>query len=188
MPMDEIEFDCEDKMERAVEFLRHELRTVRTGRASTALVDHLKVEVHAYGTSMELRELASTATPEPALIVVKPFDPATGKDIERAIQNSDIGITPLSDGRVIRLPVPPLSGERRQQLTQQIRKLGETQKVAIRNARRDANKQIDAEKKDKVLSEDDADRCRENVQQLTNKYESKVDELVEAKTKEVQEV
>ena len=89
---------------------------------------------------------------------------------------------------VIRLPVPPLSGERRQQLTQQIRKLGETQKVAIRNARRDANRQIDAEKKDKILSEDDADRCHDNVQELTDKYEGKVDELVEAKTKEVQEV
>lgn len=188
MPMEEIEFECEEKMERAVDFLRTELRTVRTGRASVGLVDHIKVDVSAYGATSDLRELATLSTPEPNLIVIKPFDPNTLKDIDRAIESSNIGITPMSDGRIIRLPIPPLSGERRQQLIQQIKKMAETQRVAIRNARRDANKQIDTEKKSGELSEDDADRCRDNVQELTDKYEAEVDALLEKKTAELEEI
>ena len=188
MPMDEIEFECEDKMERAVEFLRNEFRTVRTGRASVGLVDHLKIPVASYDTTMDLRELATLSTPEPALIVIKPFDPSTLKDIERAIEATNIGITPVSDGRIIRLPVPALSGERRQQLVQQIRKMAEAQRVAIRNARRDANKQIDVEKKKGELSEDDADRCHDNVQELTGTYEKQIDELLGTKSKELEEL
>lgn len=188
MSMDEIEFECEEKMERSVDFFRSELRTVRTGRASTGLVDHLKIEVASYGSTMELRELATLSTPEPTLIVIKPFDPSTLKDIERGIEAGNIGITPVSDGRIIRLPVPPLSGERRQQLVQQIGKMAEAQRVAIRNARRDANKQIEAEKKKGDLSEDDADRCHDNVQELTDKYEKQIDELLEQKSKELEEI
>lgn len=188
MAMEEIEFEAEEKMEKAVDVLRHEFRTIRTGRASTGLVEHLKVSVESYGSTMELRELAALGTPEPSLILIKPFDPGTLKDIARAIEVSNIGITPVSDGRVVRLPIPPLSGERRQQLIQQIKKMAEVQRVAIRNARRDANKTIDAEKKDSSLPEDDADRCRENVQELTNKYEEKVDKLVKGKSKEIKEV
>jgi len=188
MPMDEIEFETEDLMEKAVDFLRQEYRSIRTGRASTGLVEHLKVEVASYGSTMDLRELAGLSTPEPTLLVIKPFDPSTLKDIERAIERSNIGITPINDGRVIRLPVPPLSGERRQQLTQQIKKMAEAQRVVIRSARRDANKAIDAEKKDGTLPEDDAERGHENIQELTSKYEKRVDELVEAKSKEIQEV
>jgi len=188
MPMDEIEFEAEAAMEKAVDFLRREFRTVRTGRASTGLVEHLKIEVPSYSTSMELRELAALSAPEPTLILVKPFDPNTLKDIERGILNANIGITPGSDGRVVRLPVPPLSGERRTQIVGQIKKMAEGQRVTVRNARRDANKQIDAEKKDGTLSEDDADRCRENIQELTKRYESQIDELLEAKTRELQEV
>jgi len=188
MPMDEIEFEAEESMEKAVDFLHQEYRTIRTGRASTGLVEHLKVEVASYGSTMDLRELAGLSTPEPTLILIKPFDPNTLKDIERAIERSNIGITPINDGRVIRLPIPPLSGERRQQLTQQIRKMAEAQRVTIRNARRDANKAIDAEKKDGTLPEDDAERCHENIQELTSKYEKRIDELVDAKAKEIQEV
>ena len=188
MPMDEIEFACEDKMERAVEFFRQEIRSVRTGRASTALVEHVRVTVEAYGGPMDLRDLAHLSAPESSLIVVKPYDPGITKDIERAIQNSGIGITPSSDGKVIRLPVPALSGERRQQLVAQIKKMAETQRVALRNARREANKQIDAEKKESILAEDDADRGKENIQELTKTYEKKVGQLLEAKTKEVQGV
>ncbi len=188
MPADEIEFECEESMEKAADFLRQELRTVRTGRASPGLVDHLKVPVESYGSTMELRELASISVPQTNLLLLKPFDPATLKDIERAIQTSDIGITPMSDGKVIRLPVPPLSGERRQQLLGQVRKLGEKQKVAIRNIRRDANKQIDAEQKEKKIAEDDAERSKENVQELTRKFENQVDKLVSAKAKEIEEV
>jgi ribosome recycling factor len=188
MPMDEIEFEAEDLMEKAVDFLRQEYRTIRTGRASVGLVEHLKVDVASYGSTMELRELAGLSTPEPTLLVIKPFDPSTLKDIERAIERSNIGITPVNDGRVIRLPVPPLSGERRQQLIQQIKRMAEAQRVAIRNARRDANKAIDVEKKDGTLPEDDAERCRDNIQELTTQYEKRIDELVEAKSKEIQEV
>lgn len=188
MPADEIEFECEAAMEKAVEFFRRELRGIRTGRASPGLVEHLKVEVPSYGATMELRELATITTPDPTMILIKPFDPSTSKDIERAIQNSDIGITPLGDGKLIRLPVPPLSGERRQQLTQHVRKLAEAQRVTIRNARRDANKQIDAEEKEGTLPEDDAERARKNVQSLTEKYEAAIDQLLASKTREIQEI
>ena len=188
MPMDEIEFEAEEKMDKAVDFLRNDLRTVRTGRASTALVEHMKVEVASYGSTMTLRELAGLSTPEPQLILIKPFDPATTKDIERAIESSNLGITPRSDGRVIRLPIPPLSGERRQQLISQIKKLAEEQRTAVRNIRRDANKTVDAEKKDGAMPEDDADRCRENIQTLIKKYEQQIDNILKAKTEEIEAV
>jgi len=187
MPIDEIEFECEEQMEKAVDFLRQELRTVRTGRASPGLVEHLKISVESYGSTMELRELASISVPESNQLLIKPYDPGTLKDIERAIQGSEIGITPMSDGKVIRLPVPPLSGERRQQMLGQVRKMGETQKVAVRNIRRDANKRIDTEQKDKKITEDDADRSKENIQELTKKSEDKIDELVSMKCKEIEE-
>ncbi|MHC4442278.1 MAG: ribosome recycling factor [Planctomycetota bacterium] len=188
MPIDEIEFECEEYMEKAVAFLTQELRTVRTGRASTGLVEHLKVSVESYGSTMELRELASISIPQSNQLLIKPYDPGAIKDIERAIQSSDIGITPISDGKIIRLPVPPLSGERRQQLLGQVRKMGESQKVAIRNIRRDANKKIDAEQKEKKISEDDADSAKEDIQELTKKYEENVESLVDKKCKEVEEV
>jgi ribosome recycling factor len=187
MSVEEIEFECEESMEKATDFLRQELRTVRTGRASPGLVEHIKVSFESYGSTMDLRELASISVPESNQLVLKPFDPGTLKDIEKAIQGSEIGITPMSDGKVIRLPVPPLSGERRQQLLGQVRKLGEGQKVAIRNVRRDANKRVDAEQKAKTVSEDDADKAKENIQELTRKFEAQVDTLVANKTKEIEE-
>lgn len=188
MPAEEIEFECEAAMEKAVEYYRQELRGIRTGRASTGLVDHLKVEVPSYGSTMELRELATISTPDPTMILIKPFDPSTSKDIERAIQNSDIGITPIGDGKMIRLPVPPLSGERRQQLTSHIKKLAEAQRVSIRNARRDANKQVDMEEKEGTLPEDDAEKLKEMIQKLTERFEKLVDDLLAGKSKEIQEV
>lgn len=187
MPADEIEFECEELMDKAVDFLRSELRSVRSGRASPGLVENLRISVESYGTTMGLRELASISVPEGNQLLIKPYDPSVLKDIERAIQASDIGITPMNDGKVIRLPVPPLSGERRQQLLGQVRKLGEAQKVAIRNIRRDANKKLDADEKDKKISEDDAEKAKERVQELTKKYEEQVDTLVAAKSKEIQE-
>ena len=187
MPLDEIEFECEAAMEKVVDFFKREVRGVRTGRASPALVENLKIEVAAYGSTMELRELASVTAPEGSLLVVKPFDPTTIKDIEKGLQNSGLGITPQGDGKVIRLPIPPLSGERRQQLVIQVKKMAETQRVAVRNARRDANKTIDAEKKDSILTEDDAERGKESIQDLTNKYEKQIDAVLVAKTKEIQE-
>ena len=188
MPMDEIEFECESQMEKAVEYFRSELRGVRTGRASAGLVEHLKIEVPSYGSTMDLRELASFSIPEPTCILVKPFDPSILKDIERGIRNSSVGISPVKEGKMLRLTIPPLSGERRHQLIVQVGKMAEAQRVAVRNARRDANKQIDVEQKAGQLSEDDAKKCKDNIQELTKKYEGIIDSGLEAKTKEIQTV
>ncbi len=187
MTADQIEKNCKATMAKCVEYLKDELRGVRTGRASPGLVDHLKVAVRSYGSSMNLRDLATISAPDPATVLIKPFDPNTVKDIERAIQTSDIGITPASDGKLIRLPIPPLSGERRTQLVGQVKKMGETQKVAIRNVRREANKQIDAAQKDSTLSEDEAKAAKDRVQKLTGKHEGEVDSLTTAKGKELEE-
>ncbi|MCK6456159.1 MAG: ribosome recycling factor [Phycisphaerae bacterium] len=189
MALDEIEFEAEEKMEKSVEFLKKEYRAVRTGRASPGLVEHLKIKVASYGDApMDLRSLATISVPDPTLLVIKPFDPSTLKDIERGLQESDIGINPQSDGKVIRLPVPPLSGERRNQIIAQLKKLAEGQKIALRNARRDAIQQIDAGKKAGDIPEDDAARGHENIDKLIKQYEAQIDELTNAKTKEVQQV
>lgn len=186
MPLDDILLQAEEGMSDAVEFLKSELRGIRTGRASTALVEHIKVNY--FGAMTDLRQLAGLSTPEANLIVIKPFDPTSIKEIDRAIQASSLGITPQSDGRIIRLVVPSLSGERRKQLAQQVSKLGEQAKLVIRNARRDANKIIDTEEKEGTLPEDDAEKGREQVQDLTKDYEKKVDEALAAKVKEIEEV
>ncbi|MCK4659856.1 MAG: ribosome recycling factor [Phycisphaerae bacterium] len=183
----DLERECKAAMAKAIEYFKQELRGVRTGRASPGLVEHLRIEVPSYGSTMELRELASVTAPEPSLLVVKPFDPGTLKDIERGISTSDIGITPQSDGKSIRLPVPALSGERRKQMVQQAKKMAEAQKVAIRNVRRDTNKHIDAEKKNSTLTEDEADTAKEKTQKLTKQHEDQIDTLVASKTKEIEE-
>ena len=183
MPTDDILLECEEKMEKAVEFFRKELRGIRTGRASAGLVEHIRVEY--YGSPTELRQLASIAVPEPDMIVIKPFDPSSVKDIERTIQASDLGITPNADGKIIRLPIPPLSVERRTRLAGQLKKMAEEARVAIRNIRRDANKDADKEQKEGLLREDDARKCKEGVQDLTDEYGEKIDELLEEKNSEV---
>lgn len=188
MPLSAIEKDCASKMRKALEFLKQELRGVRTGRASSALVDHIRVEVASYGSTMELRELASVSTPEPSTLLIKPFDPSTLKDLERALQSSDLGISPMNDGKSIRLPIPPLSGERRQQLLRTIREMGESQKVAVRNVRRDANKSVDAAEKAKSVSEDEAKDAKTRTQKLTKKHEDEMDELLKAKAVEIEEI
>lgn len=186
--MSTIEKECSGKMAKAVEFLKHQLRGVRTGRAHPGLVEHIKIEVRAYGSAMELRELATISVPDPGTLLVKPFDPSTLKDIERGLQSSNLGITPQSDGKAIRLPIPPLSGERHQQLAQQVKKMAETQKIAVRNARRDANKAVDSAEKDKTLAEDTAKDLKDSIQTLTRKHEDQIESVVAAKTKELEEV
>lgn len=188
MPLDKTIAEAESQMKKAVEFLKQELRTVRTGRATTGLVENMKVEVASYGSTMALRELASVGVADGNTIVIKPYDPSTAKDIQRAIETSDLGINPQSDGKVVRLPVPPLSTERRNQLANHVKQLAEQQKVSIRNARRDANKQLEAEKKAKTLPEDDADRGQERTQKLTDDYIKQIDAAVEEKTKDIMEV
>jgi len=188
MAIDDVLLEAEERMEKAVEFLKHEFRGVRSGRASTGLVEGLKVEVTAYGSSMTLRELANIAVAEGNVIVIKPFDPSTAKDIERALEKSELGINPQSDGKIIRLPVPPLSTERRNQLVARVKQLAEQQKVAVRNARRDANKALEAEKKAGTASEDDVKRAENEVQKLTDRYCQQIDNLLRQKTQEIMEV
>ncbi len=185
MPIDDIILLVEDEMDSAVKYLRAEFAGIRTGRASSGLVDHLKVEY--YGSPTDLRQLASIATPEANLIVIKPFDPTGIKDIEKAIKASDLGINPMMDGKIIRLQVPPLSMERRQQLIGQLKKMAEASRVTLRNARRDGNKTADKEQKDSQMTEDECKNCKELIQDLIKKFEGQVNEALAAKTVEIQE-
>ena len=183
MPVDDVLMDCEMHMEKAVDHLQHELRGIRTGRASPALVEHIRVEY--YGSPTDLRSIASISVPEATQILIKPFSPQDMKAIERAINDSKIGLTPHSDGKTLRLVLPPLSQERRQQLVGQCKTFAEAAKVAIRNARRDANKTLDTEQKGGVVTEDDLKHGKDQVQELTKTYEGKVDQLIEHKQKEI---
>src|SRR6201998_2274571 len=153
MTSDEILLDTEERMEKALGVFRDELRGLRTGRASPALVDMLKVEY--YGSPTPLRQLAQISTPDPQQIVIRPFDPGCVKDIEKAIRASDLGMSPNNDGKMIRLTVPTMSGEQRQKMVARIKKSAEEAKVALRNIRRDANKHFDVAEKDKTLTEDE---------------------------------
>ncbi len=186
MAMDEILLDVEEKMEHAAAYLGIEFRGIRTGRASAGLVDHIKVDY--YGSPTDLRQLATISTPDATMIVIKPFDPSSLKDIERAIMASELGITPSADGKVIRLSVPSLSTERREKLVGQIKKMAEAAKVAIRNARRDGNKDADKQEKASELTEDETKKGKDGIQNLTKKYESKIDASLKAKTVEIEEI
>ena len=186
MTPEEITFDAEERMEKAVEVLKDELRGIRTGRAHPGLVDSLRVEY--YGSPTPLKQLANVATPEAQLIVIRPFDPTSLKEIEKAILASDLGLTPMSDGRVIRLSIPPLSGERRKQLVHRVKELAEESRVAVRNIRRDANKHAEKAEKDKELSEDDCERLKGEIQKLTKTYEDKINEMAGKKEVEVMQV
>jgi ribosome recycling factor len=185
MSADEILLDVEERMEKAVDKLKHDLAGIRTGRANPGLVDSLRVE--AYGSPTPIKQLASIGAPEPTQIVIRPFDPGTLKDIEKAILASGLGLTPMNDGKLIRLNVPPLSTETRRKLVGRIKELAEEAKVAIRNVRRDGNKQSDQEEKDKILSEDDCTNLKEEIQELTKKFENRASELAKSKEQEVME-
>lgn len=185
MNAEEILLDAEDRMEKAVDVLKKNLAGIRTGRANPGLVDSLRV--NAYGSTSPIKQLASVSTPEPTQIVIRPYDPSTIKDIEKAIIAGDLGFNPQNDGRVIRINIPPLSGEVRKKMVGRIKELAEEARVAIRNVRRDANKAADQAEKDKELSEDDRDRVKDEVQELTKKFEQKVNDLAKAREKDVLE-
>ena len=185
MSVDELLMDVEERMEKAVDVLKHALSGIRTGRANPGLVDSLRVEV--YGAPTPIKQLASVSAPEPNQIVVRPFDPSTIKDIEKAIQASGLGFNPLNDGKLLRLMVPPLTTEVRRKLVARIKELSEEAKVAIRNVRRDGNKAAEVGEKEKTLTEDDMKRAKEEVQELTKNYENKVVELARNKENEVME-
>jgi ribosome recycling factor len=185
MAVDDHLLEAEERMEKAVDRLKGEYRTVRTGRASAGLVEHLKVDY--YGSPTELRQMANISCPDALLIVIKPFDGSMTQTIVKAIQASEIGIAPSTDGKVIRLSVPPLSEERRRQIVHQLKEMAEEVRVALRNVRRDAIKAIDAEDKAKTASEDDIKRGEKEATELVHKYETMADDLLAAKTKEVLE-
>ncbi len=185
MTEDEILMDAEQRMDKAVSVLSHQLTGIRTGRANPGLVDGLKVEI--YGSTTPIKQLASVGTPEPQQILIRPYDPSSIKEIEKAIVAGDIGLTPQNDGRVIRLNVPPLSGEVRKKMVGRIKDLAEEARVSIRNIRRDANKHADTAEKDKEMSEDERDRCKDKVQELTKTYETQVNEAAKTREAEVLE-
>ena len=183
MPTKATVSDTESKMKKAVDILHDELKTVRSGKASTGLVENIKADF--YGTPTPLKQMATLATPQMDMIVIKPFDPASIKEIEKAIKASDLSIAPIVDGKVIRLNIPALSEERRTQLVQQAKQTGEQTKVSIRNIRRDANKHLEKEQKDKTITEDDLDKGKKQVDDITKKYIDKVDELIKSKSDEI---
>ena len=186
MSIDEILFDAEETMEKALEHLKHELRGLRTGRASTSLVEYIKVDY--YGSPADSRSLASLTTPDASSILIKPFDPGSLKEIVKALETANLGINPQSDGKQIRLNLPPLSGERRQQLVGKVKEAAEQARVSLRNIRRDANKHVDNLAKESKITEDQAKKGREDVQNLLKDFEGKVEALVTAKQKEITEV
>ncbi len=188
MDLDSILLEAEEAMDKALEYLKKELSGVRTGRASPGLVEFVKVE--AYGAESDLRSLAMVSVPEPTQIHIKPFDPSTVTDIVKGIEKAGLGLNPMVDGKMVRLNIPPLSGDRRKQLIGSVKQMGEQAKVTIRNARRDANKHIDAAEKDKDqhLSEDDVKGAKDDVQELVKKHETAVDDAVSTKSTEIEEV
>ena len=185
MDQDEILLDAEERMEKAVQLFHSQLQGLRTGRATAGLVDSIRVDY--YGSPTPLKQMANISVPEPQQILIRPFDAGTLSNIAKAIQASDVGLSPNSDGRVIRLNVPPLSTERRRQLVSRVKELAEEARVSIRNIRRDGNKHADTAQKDKLMSEDERDQTKESVQELTKKYEGKVNEMAAAKEKDVME-
>lgn len=185
MTTEEILFDVEDRMEKSIAKLKRELAGIRTGRANPGLVDSVKVI--AYGVEVPLKQVATVACPEPTQILIRPFDASTLKDIEKGIMNSELGYAPNNDGKVIRLNIPPLSREVRQKMVTTIRKMAEEAKIAIRNVRRDGNKMVETEEKAKTISEDQRDKAKADIQDLTKKYEDSATDLAKAREQEVME-
>jgi ribosome recycling factor len=177
--------ETRERMGKTINALENELKRIRTGRASTSLLDGIKLDY--YGTPTPLNQTATVAVPESRLITIQPWDATIIKDIEKAILKSDLGLTPSNDGKLIRIAIPPLSEERRKELVKQVHKSCEEHKVAVRNIRRDANELIKGFKKDGDISEDDAFKAQDQIQKITDKYIVKIDEVYTAKESEILE-
>jgi len=175
--------DASTRMDKSVEHARNEFNTVRTGRASAGLLDRITIDY--YGTPTPLKQLATVNVPEPRMLTIQPFDPSSIKSIEKAIQESDLGLTPSNDGKLIRLPMPQPTEERRKELVKVVRKLAEEGKVAVRNVRRDAVHHL---KELKEVGSDDERRAEENVQKLTDEHTKTIDDLLKHKEAEIMEV
>jgi ribosome recycling factor len=184
--LEEVYEEVERKMERSIEALRKDLSRIRTGRASLALLDGISVDY--YGTATALNQMATLAVPESRLITIQPWDKTQIGPIEKAIQRSDLGLTPTNDGTLIRLSIPPLTADRRKDLVKQVKKVGEESKIALRNIRRDGNDMLKSLEKDKLVSEDDWRRGQDQVQKITDRYIAQIDEILQSKEHEVMEV
>jgi ribosome recycling factor len=186
MSLEEAIFEAEESMEKAVEFMMHEFAAIRTGKASPALVEGIDVE--AYGTSMKLKQVALITAPEPRLLVIQPFDASTVKDIERGIHQSKLGINPVVDGKIIRIPIPELSEERRRDLAKTVKHLAEECRVRVRACRREAMDTAKKLQKEGDISEDGLKSAELQIQKLTDRYVSSVDKHVETKESELMKI
>ncbi len=178
--------EAESKMATRIDALKRDLTKIRTGRASLSLLDSIKVD--AYGSKMPLNQVAALTIPEPRMISIQPWDPQMLPIIEKAILASDIGLTPSSDGKIVRLPIPQLTEERRKDLVKQVKKIAEEFKVGVRNDRRDANETLKKQKNDKEISEDEMTQHQKDVQKLTDDFIKEIDSIAEGKETEVMEV
>jgi ribosome recycling factor len=183
--IDKTRAETEERMRKSVNAFRRELAGIRTGRATTALLDSIKVE--AYGQTMPLNQVASVSVPEARLILVQPWDRTIVPDVEKALHKSDLGLVPNTDGNVIRLPIPPLTEERRQDLVKVVRRHAEEARVSVRNVRRDANELLKKAQKDGTISEDDSHKAVDGIQELTDRYVEEIDKVLKAKEAEIME-
>ncbi len=184
--MADVQKNLDEKLEKSISVLKEKLNSVRAGRANPALLDQVTCE--CYGSTMPIRNISNISAPDPRTIVVAPFDPSTLKDVEKAIMVANLGFNPSNDGKVIRLVVPPLTEERRKEISKTVKKMGEEDKVAIRNLRRDANEQLKKQEKSGDLTEDDLKEELEEVQKKADKAIKEIDEIVARKEKEIMEV
>lgn len=174
------------RMEKAVEDFRKELSGLRTGRANVALLDHLRVDYH--GSSMPINQLGTLSVPEPTMIVISPWDPGAVAMIDKAIRSSDLGLNPTNDGKVVRVPVPPLTEDRRKEIVKHLHKILENHRTAVRNVRRDIKDHVEKLEKEKKISEDDRKRCLEELEKLTHAETKRIEDLSAGKEKEILEV
>ena len=184
--MEQLFNDLERKMKNAIEVLKKEFQKVRTGRANPAILDNVMVDY--YGTPTPVNQVGNVSVPDPQMITISPWEKKMLSEIEKAIQKADLGLTPQNDGNIIRLPIPPLTEERRKEMVKQIKKIGENAKIPIRNVRREGNDLLKKMEKDKEISQDDQKQQMDKVQELTDKYVKSVDELMGEKEKELMEV
>jgi len=188
MDIETFQLETNEAMQKAAEFVSQEMASIRTGKASPALLDNINVNVEAYGSSMQLKQLALVSAPEPRMLTVQPHDPSIMADVERALRESKLGITPSSDGRLIRLPIPELSEERRVDLVKVIKDMAEQGRVRVRGARKDAMDQLKSAKNSSNITEDQFHDLEKEVQDMTNKHVKSIDEHLEAKEKDVMTV
>ena len=183
---DQVLKETEEKMKKSLQSVQRDFNSLRTGKATATLLDNIRVDYH--GTMMPLNQLASISAPEPRLLVVQAWDKTAVGEISKAIQAADLGLNPMVEGNILRLPVPPLNEERRRELVKHAKKISEEGKVAVRNIRRDANDTLKKQEKDKEISEDQHKRTAEKVQELTDKYSKLIDDVSAAKEKDIMEV